>query len=192
MKKFVYLLLGAAIVLTACSGNSKPQMTELTAVSTEETSELVSEAMNILATATEANSIDQGESVGTPFSMNASFVDRERLGQYEDAAIFLGITDSKFAASLLVTVNQPVKNFKFWELNMEITDDGELIGRELTVIDEASVISPQKSAIVTAELGEFIPTKGFSFVDPDGQIRHYYIMQSGEDGSAIVEEFMPE
>ena len=90
---------------------------------------------------------------------------------------------------IIFSTKENLENFAYIEIEISDDDDnfGLLAGEVLFSLD---VFSPKKTFIVTADIGSGIPTRGILF-RYKGSVKHFYIKESGMDGSLSLIEFTP-
>lgn len=92
--------------------------------------------------------------------------------------------------AFLISFNEDVKNLLLWELNSSIDDSGNLEVYEQEEVDYIDDVPAYRGIYVyPGDVGETLPFKGISMVDSNGLDHHFYLQISGEDGSAVVDEY---
>ena len=106
--------------------------------------------------------------------------------------------DGDGAASLLFTTDSPVRSFTVLTLELtDFTETGAAIFSASPVVLEKGVDSlPEVMTVdtpVAVQLGFMgtIPNYGISYVDGGGNLRRFALVQSGYDGSVLLEEADP-
>jgi len=93
-----------------------------------------------------------------------------------------------YPCTILIDCNVTLTGITLWELEPRFTDDGGLTLSEASRI--ASSDATCSSFAVSIDIGEYVPVRGISLTLYN-TVRHFYITQSGEDGSAIITEYTP-
>ncbi len=106
--------------------------------------------------------------------------------------------DGDGAASLLFTTDSPVRSFTVLTLELtDFTETGAAIFSATPVVLEEGLDSlPEVMTVdtpVAVQLGFMgtIPNYGISYVDGGGNLRRFALVQSGYDGSVLLEEADP-
>lgn len=92
--------------------------------------------------------------------------------------------------AFLISFNEDVTDLILWELSSSIDDSGNLEVYEQEGVDYIDNVPAYRGIYVyPGDVGETLPFKGISIVDNNGLDHHFYLQISGEDGSAIVNEY---
>ena len=92
-------------------------------------------------------------------------------------------------SGVVFSVNHPVKNFKVLALQFKDFDNN---GKPVFLVKELftkEVLSPDRQLLVQFSFFGSIPNNGFSYTDPNGKTRYYFVSESGKDGSLLFGEF---
>lgn len=114
-----------------------------------------------------------------------------------DGAVAYQVTlsDDEYATSVLFTTEKPVTNFTLLELSLqEMTEDGKPIfsATPLEVDGLPQVMTAETPIAVQMTFFGDLPGYGFSYVDDNGYGRRIALLQSGYDGSIILNEANPQ
>lgn len=96
---------------------------------------------------------------------------------------------SKNACQIALTFDTDVTQFRFLRLNGTFDSTGAFHGAESQELYSLEKITPSDLVVVETNLDGLIPTRGISFVDPEGITRYYYLALSGEDNAPLLVSF---
>ena len=173
---FITVIALAMLLFAGCKSNADPETTP----------------------APEAPSADPAEPSAKPeptaepdvknATISVEIASDELLGQYSTFEEFSEFDESEEQQRIIFTTDTPVKDFKFISVEFEEIDQNIVYkpGEELFAAKEFSPESPV--VVAWTEVG-LIPNRGISYVDSDGITRYFTILQSGEDGSVLIDEF---
>ena len=91
-------------------------------------------------------------------------------------------------AGVVFFAGNPIRNFKVLALEFK---DMSPAGKPLFNVRELytkDVLRPERPLLVKFSFFGSIPNNGFSYTDPMGKTRQYYISESGKDGSLLFGE----
>ncbi len=111
----------------------------------------------------------------------------ELLAPYADYDEIDAATD-EFGNKLLLTADRPLRDFNLFNLTWNTSR--ELIPSERGELYHAAELTPDKPLVVWGSFPGAFPTVGFSYTDADGTSQSFHIIQSGEDGSVLLQEPM--
>lgn len=108
--------------------------------------------------------------------------------EFEEAPDYIG--DNADGPVYLIAFDENIKNLILWDLDSSVNDSGEPEVYEQEGLDYIDDVPAYKGVYVyPGDVGETLPLKGISMVDSNGTVHHFYLQISGEDGSAIVNEY---
>lgn len=110
------------------------------------------------------------------------------LAQRPDLRFFSNAQESPYAQKILLTVSEPVYDFKLLTLEGSFDETGAYICTTAEPVHEEALLMDSDLMVVETEFEEFIPRLGFCFTQSNGQTRYFYLTQSGEDGLPLVIE----
>ena len=123
-------------------------------------------------------------------TVNCVFLDdSEESEAVLSKAVILNENNEDYSQCVCVNISQKVKNFEYYSLVCDVEDNGDIKVIEKTLLAAAEKVPQMKNVVFYGELGETLPTKGFSFTTADGNTHNYYVMLSGKDGSAVLTEY---
>ncbi len=96
---------------------------------------------------------------------------------------------SKNASKVVLTFDTDVTQFRFLRLNGSFDSAGAFHCSETKELYSEEKITPDDLMVVETNLDGLIPTRGISFVDPEGITRYYYLALSGEDNAPLLVSF---
>lgn len=189
------MALALALCMVGCSTTSKPNMGDATASSASGSTSTSVDT----STDTDVSAIDEGDAsasvdIGEDASLllTADTLTRKEVDGYIDGTNpVLGDVDAEYCAHILLSVSQPVTDFKLWSLQSDIDEDGSLTVCEETLKGSTDSVTPEQTALINCELGEILPIVGISFTTEDGAVKHYYLSESGKDGSILLTAYEP-
>lgn len=124
-------------------------------------------------------------------SVNISYEiidDTMDIYEFESTPDYIGDDDE--GPVYLISFDEDVRDLVLWDLNSSIDAFGELEVYEQEGQDYIDNVPANKGVYVyPGDVGETLPFKGISMVDNNGLDHHFYLQISGEDGSAIVNEY---
>ena len=88
-----------------------------------------------------------------------------------------------------MTFDTDVTQFRFLRLNGTFDSTGAFHCSETQELYSEAKITTTDLMVVEANLDGLIPTRGISFVDPEGITRYYYLALSGEDNAPLLVSF---
>lgn len=108
--------------------------------------------------------------------------------EFESAPDYIG--DYKEGPAFLISFDEEVTDLILWELSSSIDNSGNLEIYEQEGVDYIDDLPAYRGVYIKpGDVGETLPFKGISMVDSNGLDHHFYLQISGEDGSAIVNEY---
>lgn len=96
---------------------------------------------------------------------------------------------SENASKVVLTFDTDVTQFRFLRLNGTFDSTGAFHCSETQELYSEAKITTTDLMVVEANLDGLIPTRGISFVDPEGITRYYYLALSGEDNAPLLVSF---
>lgn len=90
---------------------------------------------------------------------------------------------------VMIVPREKVTKFKFLDIQLEnVTEDGD---SEFSVIEQVTfaTLVPERPLVVYLSMIGTIPNNGISFVNSLGNTRYFAIVESGKDGSVMLQEF---
>lgn len=97
--------------------------------------------------------------------------------------------ESEYQVKLLISSSHPLKNFNFLRLTIDGVDDTGNLNTTTGSIYHIDTLMPDRPLVVAMTFYGDLPSYGISFEDESGQMKSYYITQSGQDGSLMLIEF---
>lgn len=125
--------------------------------------------------------------VGGVTKLQAQYAE-DVLGNFTDYTEFKADQSGQLS-KIVFSVNNPVKNFKFLNVELIDVDDNGKANFASQEIYSQAILDPQKPLIVEMTLPETVPTHGISYTDNNGQTKKFIICLSGQDGSIFLTEF---
>lgn len=110
------------------------------------------------------------------------------LAQRPDHRFFSNAQESPYAQKVLLTVSEPVYDFKLLTLEGSFDETGAYICTAAESVYEEALLMDSDLMVVETEFEEFIPRLGFCFTQSNGLTRYFYLTQSGEDGMPLAIE----
>lgn len=136
---------------------------------------------------------EAGGTNGSAFPVSVDYLPEGMLPDY-----WVTLYDGDGAAFLLFTTDSPVTEFTVLALELkDFTETGAAIFSAAPVVLEEGLDSlPEVMTMdtpVAVQLGFMgtIPNYGISYVDENGDLRRFALVQSGYDGSVLLDEADP-
>ena len=99
------------------------------------------------------------------------------------------VDQTLYSGRLIMMANEPLRDMKLLELELtDVSQDGKPTFSTKELYSQV-VLMVRRPLVFEINITGDIPTRGFSFVDPDGVTHRYAISLSGYDGSVMIEEF---
>jgi len=184
MKKYIALLLSLVMIFAMAACGAAPKDTENKNEDAANTSE---PANNESAENKEENSPSDNREGPATISIDETDAQDINNSEYSTYADYSG----EFAATIKITTDTSVKNFRFVELECtDISDSGEAtyeIGNTLFSLDTFSKDTP---VVISFSAPEILPTRAVEYTDTNGNLVLLGIFMSGEDGHFFFEEIL--
>ena len=98
---------------------------------------------------------------------------------------------SDYSEELILISNYPLRDLKLLSLEfVDSSQDGNETFKTTEIYSQAVLMNRHPLVMDISVAGD-LPSRGISFVDPDGVTHYYDIYFSGEDGSVCYSEFTP-
>ncbi len=96
---------------------------------------------------------------------------------------------SEDQVKLLLSTETGVKDFTFLSLTLDHVDDAGKVSFSTKELYSAKQLTPERPLFVTMTFFGDLPSYGISYVDKEGNTKHFSIELSGQDGSLQLSEF---
>lgn len=136
----------------------------------------------------------------TPFSMyenGGNYASKEGVQVHSDEETLASLPDfDDFVAdsndgqmAIAFTTDVVNRDFSILALTFEDIDAEGKMSFQSEVLHKQDSLTPERPLVVHLTFGGTIPNYGISYLDEDGQLRHFYLAMSGLDGSIQLIEY---
>lgn len=135
----------------------------------------------------EATRLNRGGEISSNWAACQVFVDFAPEGTESEEII---LDSEEYAARLLFTAEGPVRDFTVLRLSPEVYYDDGSVEFSAEPIATGNLSSTNPVAVQLTFMGT-IPNYGISYVDGSGDLRRFALIESGYDGSILLDEADP-
>ena len=108
---------------------------------------------------------------------------------YPEPAATVIVSDTEYSTKIaLCAYNGAVTDLQLLSLELENVDENGQASFKQEILETLSTLEPGSPMVVQLEFGCTIPTFGFRYTDSTGVTKTYSLMQSGMDGSLLMNE----
>ena len=115
----------------------------------------------------------------------------EDFVETEPVTEFIVDSESEYARTVLLTVNEEVTAIRYYHLLADADSTGEWSYTEAETLSTIDALAAEESIAVQLEMPELLPNRGIAMRDKSGREHRYFFSDSGEDGSPLLTEYMP-
>lgn len=124
-----------------------------------------------------------------PTEVSAEFVIDHFLTQHPDHIFYSDVPDNPYAPKILLTFSTAVTDFRFSVVDITVSESGELLPTRQTPLFTRDRLNENDRMVLQSDLGEILPTKAISFVNPAGNTQSFFLTISGKDNIPLLIPF---